>query len=169
VKRGEIVVSAGSLAFFAFMLQEATALRAVGRFGELGSGFWPMLALGACVCLSSGWLVSAVRQHARERGTAVAPPTADGDAEAWRRRRKVALSVVCLLLYVVALPWIGFVLSTLAFVLLFTLAVGETRRRVLAVSPVVVTAIIVLVFARFITIPLPRGAGVFAGFSRLFY
>jgi putative tricarboxylic transport membrane protein len=169
VKRGEIVVSACAVAFFSFMLSEATALRGVGRFGEMGSGFWPMLALGACVCLSAGWLASSVRQRRREGAAGPGPAAAVGDAEAWRRRRKVTLSVLYLLLYVVTMPWIGFVLSTLAFVLLFAHAVGETRRRVLAVSPVVVTAIIVLVFARFITIPLPRGAGVFAGFSRLFY
>jgi hypothetical protein len=32
-----------------------------------------------------------------------------------------------------------------------------------------VTAMIVAVFAKFITIPFPRGVGLFAEFSRLFY
>jgi hypothetical protein len=40
---------------------------------------------------------------------------------------------------------------------------------VLALSPFLVTAVIVAVFAKFITIPFPKGVGVFAELSRLFY
>jgi hypothetical protein len=40
---------------------------------------------------------------------------------------------------------------------------------VLATSPVLMTAVIMGVFAKFITIPFPKGIGVFAEFSRLFY
>jgi hypothetical protein len=40
---------------------------------------------------------------------------------------------------------------------------------ILAASPFLVTAMVVAVFAKFITIPFPRGVGVFAAFSRLFY
>jgi putative effector of murein hydrolase len=67
------------------------------------------------------------------------------------------------------MPWFGFVLSTFLFVFSFAVCLGERRKTVLAVSPFVVTAMIVAVFAKFITIPFPRGVGLFAEFSRLFY
>ena len=46
MKKGEIVLSAVCLAFFSFMFSEAFELRGEGRFGEVGSGFWPLLSLG---------------------------------------------------------------------------------------------------------------------------
>jgi hypothetical protein len=162
--KGEVAASALCLAFFSFMFYEAVGLHGVGRSGEAGSGFWPMLALGASVLLSLGWLVSALRQGAGP-GSAPREPT----AEAWRRRRRVGLSVAALVLYLAVMPWIGFILATLAFVPVFAVGLGETRRRVLTTSPVVVTALVVFIFGWFIAMPLPRGAGVFAAFSRIFY
>ena len=70
----------------------------------------------------------------------------------------------------VVIPWIGFILATLIYIPAFALALGERRKWVLAViSPFLLTAIIVAVFAKFITIPFPKGVGIFAEFSRLFY
>ena len=86
-----------------------------------------------------------------------------------RARVTVALSVACFLTYIIVMPWIGFVLATFLYILAFALALGERRRWVLAVSPVLVTAVILGVFAKFITIPFPKGMGIFAEFSRLFY
>jgi putative tricarboxylic transport membrane protein len=77
--------------------------------------------------------------------------------------------MLCLFLYIAAMPWIGFVLSTFLFVFVFAVSLGERRKLVLSVSPFLVTAMIVAVFAKFITIPFPRGVGMFAAFSRLFY
>jgi len=99
----------------------------------------------------------------------VAAPTPGEAAATWDRRRKVGLSMLCLFLYIVVMPWIGFVLSTFLFVFAFAVSLGERRKWVLAVSPFLVTAMVVAVFAKFITIPFPRGVGVFAAFSRIFY
>ncbi len=69
----------------------------------------------------------------------------------------------------VVIPWLGFILSTLIYIPVFALALGERRKSVLLISPFLLTAIIVAVFAKFITIPFPKGVGIFAEFSRLFY
>jgi hypothetical protein len=45
----------------------------------------------------------------------------------------------------------------------------ERRKSVLIISPVLIPAVIIIVFGKFITMPLPKGVGVFAAFSRLFY
>jgi uncharacterized membrane protein (DUF485 family) len=95
--------------------------------------------------------------------------TPEAVAEKKHQRMTVILSIVTFLAYILAMPWIGFILATLLYVLVFALALGERRRWVLAVSPFLVTAVIVGVFAKFITIPFPKGIGVFAEFSRLFY
>lgn len=169
MKKGEMVVSTVCVVFFSFMAYEALQLRGLGRFGETGSGFWPLLALGASLLLSLGWSIGNLTRLRAEKGTPRGTPTPEDVAEAWRRRRKVGLSVASLLLYILAMPWIGFLLATFLFVPAFALGLNERRPWVLAISPVLVTGIVILVFAKFITIPLPKGEGLFAAFSRIFY
>ncbi|MCE5264593.1 MAG: tripartite tricarboxylate transporter TctB family protein [Deltaproteobacteria bacterium] len=170
MKKGEVVLSGICLAFFSFMFYEALELRSLGRFGEVGSGFWPLLSLGMTVILSLNWLVTNLRKYARERGKPTEePPTPAERMEAWQRRRKIALCSVCLLVYIVILPWIGFILSTMLFILAFVLVLEERRKAVLIASPLLITAAVIVIFAKFITIPLPKGVGMFAEFSRLFY
>ena len=55
------------------------------------------------------------------------------------------------------------------FILVFILALEEKRKLVLIISPLLITAAIILIFAKFIMMPLPKGVGIFAEFSRLFY
>jgi len=169
MKRAEITAGAVCVVFFSFMLIQGLDLIKLKRFGDVGSGFWPVISLVVCLGLSIAWLIMTVVES---RKAAVQPAAARTPAEVaatWDRRRKVGLSMLCLFLYIVVMPWIGFVLSTLLFVFAFAVSLGERRKWVLAVSPFLVTAMIVAVFAKFITIPFPRGVGVFAAFSRLFY
>lgn len=170
MKKGEIFLSAVCLAFFSFMLYEALELRGVGRFGEVGSGFWPILSLGVSTILSLIWLITNLRKYSREKGKGTeAPPAPEAMVEVWRRRRKIAVCSICLLAYIIIMPWIGFILSTILFILAFVLALEEKRKLVLMISPLMITAVIIIIFAKFITIPLPRGEGMFAEFSRFFY
>jgi len=69
----------------------------------------------------------------------------------------------------VVIPWIGFILATLLYIPAFALSLGERRKWLLFIAPFLLTAIMIAVFAKFITIPFPKGVGIFADFSRLFY
>ena len=169
MKKAEIAAGAICIVFFSFMVIQGVGLVQVGRAGEVGSGFWPLLSLFACLGLSVAWLIATVAEAKRARETPAAKPTEEEAAAAWDRRRKVGLSMLCLFLYILAAPWIGFVLSTFLFVFAFAVSLGERRKTVLVVSPFLVTALVVVIFAKFITIPFPRGVGAFAAFSRLFY
>lgn len=169
MKKGEIVFSAMCAAFFGFMLTQTFELLGQGRSGEVGSGLWPFLALLVSIILSLLMLVSSIRKSKSATGEGEPAVTPEAMAEKKRARVAVALSVVCFLAYMVVMPFIGFVLATFLYILAFALALGERRRWVLAVSPILLTAVILGVFAKFITIPFPKGMGIFADFSRLFY
>lgn len=170
MKKGEIVLSAVCLVFFSFMFYEALELRGVGRFGEVGSGFWPLLSLGVTSILSLIWLIGNLRRYFREkRETAEEPLLRETVAAPRGGQKKVALCGFCLLTYIIITPLIGFILSTVLFILAFILALEEKRRLVLILSPPLITAVIIVIFAKFIMMPLPKGIGVFAEFSRLFY
>jgi putative tricarboxylic transport membrane protein len=169
MKKGEIIFSTVCVAFFGFMLTQTFELMGQGRAGEVGSGFWPLLSLMAATALSAVWLVRNLAAYAREKPMAISEPSPAAIPGARDRRRKVVLSVACLLGYIVVMPWIGFILSTMVFVLAFIVALEERRKMVLVISPVLITVTIIVVFAKFITVPLPKGLGIFAAFSRFFY
>jgi putative tricarboxylic transport membrane protein len=167
MKKGEVIFFAVCVVFFSFMFYDGLELRTHGRSGEIGSALWPLMALGASTLLSASLLISSIKKS-RQTGAAE-DLTPEAIAEKKRVRITVALSVVCFLAYLVVMPWIGFVLSTFIYIPAFALALGERRRSVIFISPFLLTAIIVAVFAKFITIPFPKGVGIFAEFSRLFY
>jgi putative tricarboxylic transport membrane protein len=169
MKKGEIIASAACVLFFSFMLFQACELLGEGRVGEVGSGFWPVMSLAACLFFSLIWLITTVIGSKKNRGIPAAVLKPVDAAAVWERRKKVGLSILSLFLYIVAMPWIGFILSTFLFVFAFAVSLGERRKFILAVSPFLVTSLVIIVFAKFITIPFPKGAGVFAAFSRLFY
>ena len=165
MKRNQLIANTAVFVFFLFMLICAFKLHEVRRFGEVGSGFWPLLVLSLATLLSFALLIKEWRSKSQ-----VMEEKSEGERGlSLGGRRRVVLSIICLLFYVVAMPFIGFILSTLLFIYPFVLALGERRKWVLVVSPPLVTALIVLVFAKFITMPLPKGMGFFAAFSRLFY
>lgn len=168
MKKGEIVFFGVSVAFFSFMLYQTLGLAGHGRAGEFGSGTWPTMALGISTLLSVILLVKSVRKAGNE-GDIPEALTPEAAAELRCARATVFWCVVCFLAYLVLIPMIGFILATFLFVGAFAVALGERRRMVLIISPFLLTTIIVSVFAKFITIPFPRGIGFFAGFSRLFY
>ena len=171
MKRDEIVANVVFIAFFIFMLINSLRLHEIRRFGEVGSGFWPILILSTATLLSIILLVSTLIKYLNEKKKASVEASISKEAlvDLKSRRRKFALSVILLFIYVIIMPWIGFVLSTLIYVLAFILALEERRKYVLIISPVLVTALIVIIFAKFIVIPFPRGVGIFAAFSRLIY
>ena len=171
MKKDELVANGAVIAFFAFMLVQAVELKFVRRIGDMGSGFWPILVLSFATFLSILVLIFNTRTYLQEKKARTGEPIepAKSAQEIKERRMKLVLSVVCLLIYILIMPYIGFVLSTFFYVLAFILALGERRKWVLVISPFLVTAMAVAVFGKFITMPLPRGVDAFAAFSRFFY
>jgi TRAP-type C4-dicarboxylate transport system permease small subunit len=171
MKRDEVIANVVIIAFFIFMLIRSFKLHQIRRFGEMGSGFWPMLILSTATLLSMILLISTLIRYLKEKKKTSVEVSVSKEAlvDLKNRRRKFVLSVILLFVYVIIMPWIGFVLSTLIYVLAFILALEERRKYVLAISPILVTALIVIIFTKFIVIPFPRGVGIFAAFSRLIY
>jgi putative tricarboxylic transport membrane protein len=171
MKRDEIIANFVIIAFFIFMLIHSLKLHQIRRFGEVGSGFWPILILSTASLLSIILLVSTLIKYLNEKKKTSVEVSVSKEAlvDLKNRRRKFVLSVILLFIYVLIMPWIGFVLATLLYVLAFILALEERRKYVLAMSPILVTALIVIIFTKFIVIPFPRGVGIFAAFSRLIY
>lgn len=165
MKKHEIWANAFITIFFSFLFYESLKLHAIRRFGEVGSGFWPTIILFTATILSLILLFTNLkRYYQEEKGSSLstASPYSMG-------KKKFIFSAFCLLGYILIMPQIGFILSTILFVLAFIFALEERRKLVLGFSPFLVTAIAIIIFAKILGMPLPRGVGFFATFSRLIY
>jgi len=171
MKKGQIIGNAVILVFFLFLLIDSLKLHEIRRFGEMGSGFWPILILSAATLLSAFLLLSSILEFRKGKGKEEPEETLSPEDLAGRKKHRniVILCAVVTLVYIFAMQAIGFALATLLYVLAFVILLGERRKSVLIVSPVLVTALILVIFSRFIAMPLPRGMGFFADLSRLFF
>jgi len=170
MKKGPIIANGAILVFFLFLLLQSFKLHEIRRFGEVGSGFWPILILALASVLSAILLFSSLMKRKEKGGKdAEEPSSSESIASRKRARRIVVISSGATLVYIFAMQWVGFALATLFYVLAFIVILGERRKWVLIVSPVLVTVFILVVFSKFIAIPFPRGIGIFAELSRFFF
>jgi len=171
MKKGEIIGNAVILAFFLFLLIDSLKLHEIRRFGEMGSGFWPILILSAAVLLSAFLLLSSILKFRKGKGKEESEENLSPAELASRKKQRniVVLCAVVTLGYIFVMQGIGFALATFLYVLAFVFVLGERRKSVLIVSPVLVTALILVVFSRLIAMPLPKGMGFFADLSRFLF
>jgi putative tricarboxylic transport membrane protein len=120
--------------------------------------------------LSASLLFSSLRKG-RKKGQRESeePPSPDSIADRKRARNIVILSSLATLVYIFAMQWVGFAIATLLYVLAFIIILGERRKWVVIFSPLLVTVFILVVFSKFISIPFPKGIGVFADLSRFLF
>ncbi len=172
MKKGPIIANVVILVFFLFMLSQSLKLHEIRRFGEMGSGFWPILILGLASILSGMLLFSSLmkrKDKVEKEKEAEEPPSPESPAARNQAVKVVFLSSIATLVYIFAMQWFGFPIATFLFVLAFILILGERRKWVLIFSPLLVTVFVLVVFSKFIAIPFPRGLGVFAELSRYLF
>jgi putative tricarboxylic transport membrane protein len=171
MKKGQIIGNAVILVFFLFLLIDSLKLHEIKRFGEMGSGFWPILVLSAAALISAFLLFSSILKFRKGKENEEPEETLSPEDLASRKKQRniVIFCAVVTLVYIFAMQAIGFALATLLYVLAFVFVLGERRKSVLIISPVLVTALILVVFSKFIAMPLPKGIGFFADVSRFFF
>jgi len=138
-------------------------LGGIRRFGEVGSGFWPLIVLGFAAALSLFLFFQGLWETIGD-----SRPKTGAQPASWDTGRGLAVMAI-VLVYLLLMPWIGFVVTTPGFVLIFMLGLGERRVGLLSAAPLFITAGLFLFFVKFLQIPLPRGSGVFLHFSRMLY
>ncbi|MEW6333133.1 MAG: tripartite tricarboxylate transporter TctB family protein [Thermodesulfobacteriota bacterium] len=149
--KGDIVAAAGWLLLSAFAFAASLEL-GVGEARNPGAGFLPFWA-SAGLALSAGLLpLSAVwREKGSPQGT-----RAREKAPRTSRRRNSPIAVAALVLYCVALPLLGYLLSTFALMLVL-FGLGETSPRTVVIGSLITALSSYGLFAIALGTPLPGG------------
>jgi putative tricarboxylic transport membrane protein len=136
------------------LLGHTRGLGDVAQPGQLGPAFWPRLVLAglglACLAKLVGVLRAPAAPLPATVGAAVADPV---------DRRRLALGVALIALYVVATPHVGFPLATLAFVAAFMRVAGARSAGALVTTAGLTTVAVLYVFVKVVYLPLPKGGG----------
>lgn len=116
---------------------------------KIGPGFFPTILAGLLVISSLGLMLNALR--GRSRGSA--EPFRWSDAGPRRGVTMVLAAVV----FCVLLKPLGFILTSLIFLLCMMLVFGNRKPLALALGPALVTAGVWLVFEKLLHLNLPDG------------
>ena len=120
----------------------------------VGPGFYPRIVLGLTAAFALGLIVADLLGRARR----VPSPAPSAEAPNYRL---VAAAFGVFAAYVFALPWLGFRVSTLFFLIAMPAALerpkAARRWALIAVIAAVATAVVYIVFERYLHVLLPRG------------
>lgn len=137
------------------------------RYAGIDSDFWPKILLAVVAFIALVQLVQQLLTYVATLDARRSRPS--GDAASVVNWSKLSGAAVLVVAYFVGLQTVGFMLATVIFLLLATRLIGYGNRRLALIYPFVFTGIVTLVFVKVLSMPLPRGAGVFETFSRMFY
>lgn len=153
-----VVVHLLALILPSFMFQSNQSSSQIG----FGPAFWPMVMLRILTILSAIWVgyeICALRRTACP--ALMTTPREDGEYDIG----KALIGLVGIVAYGWLLPIIGFALATSLFIMLWCWF-GNMRKPVVIVSVALIGTIALLwLFMGLALMPLPRGNGIFDGFS----
>ncbi|RKL66460.1 hypothetical protein CR203_14250 [Salipaludibacillus neizhouensis] len=136
----------------------------------IGPKTWPYTLLILLLVLGAYGIISSFFKSKKIQETEATEDNEDNEPE--RRLFKLSIPIVCLItviLYVLLLSVFGFILSSLIFLYGLSFLLGEKKQLNAIIFSIATTTVFVFLFPVLLSIPLPRGMGVFRHFSLLFY
>lgn len=154
-----VLAPLGGLLLALGLFAASRGLDDVAREGTLGPGFWPRVVLSglALACLAK---LAAEWRRGRRDDAAAPPPIARG---------RLAAAIALILLYVLAVPALGFALATVAFIAAFMTLAGARSPLVIAINALGGTVVLLYTFVKLVYLPLPKGAAAFETLTLALY
>lgn len=159
--------------FAIFFLTMTSQIKITNGSFTIGPRTWPYILLILMLALGTFGIISNFIKSKKTQATETTETTDDKeDSEPERRLFNLSIPIVCLLaviIYVLLLNALGFILSSLLFLYGISFLLGEKKQLNAIIFSIVTTTVFVLLFSVLLSIPLPRGMGIFRQFSLLFY
>jgi hypothetical protein len=130
------------------------------RINDVGPEFWPQILLGGLIILSVALLVDI---SSRRRALAAC------EAEEYPFPRRFWYTLALAVAYTLVMPYLGFTISTLLFSLVIMRVLGFRSPKNLLITTAGTTLLFVVLFPKILTVPMPRGVGIFRTISLFFY
>lgn len=125
---------------------------------ELGAAAWPRVILGIMIVLLAVGLVNMIRKKDGKL-----PVSAEGCKAFFKSKLIIGMAICAVTAFI--LPYIGFIPTCALFLVAYGILLGERRPQTLALTAVVATLIIYIIFQGPLGIFLPRGYSFFRSFA----
>jgi len=163
--KGEIIINGVTFAVACMLFYVATTFPQLKFADRVGPAFWPKTILFTVIVLSGSLLLKNVIVGLRRERFDQGEVPVQGE----EGTKRLIVAIVLSIIYGFCVPYGGFLFSIYLFQVLFLLILKVKKVRVLVLFPLSLTATLYIIFIKVLYIPLPRGAGIFLTFSRLFY
>ncbi|MEW6661025.1 MAG: tripartite tricarboxylate transporter TctB family protein [Bacillota bacterium] len=156
----ELIIALGILLFSGLMFYETTKFPPT-RFTDIGPEYWPQIVLGGMILFS---LILLISIFANKQKIGEAPPE---EPKPYPLNFWFAIAIT--VFYIKALPVVGFPIATLLFFIAFLWLLKYRCIKSICLVTVGSTILLVMLFPRLLSIPLPRGTGLFRMITLFFY
>ncbi|MDE2572312.1 MAG: tripartite tricarboxylate transporter TctB family protein [bacterium] len=142
--------------------------------GQIGPNVWPQIVLALMALAAAAELLASARALRRAAGSitvgqAAAEATTEPVREPGGGSFAVALCALLVVAYVVALPYVGFLIASVLLLPLVLLAAGYRRIEGILAMAIVVPIVLSYVFERLLSVVFPIGLGPFEEFTKAVY
>jgi putative tricarboxylic transport membrane protein len=153
-----LFIIGGSLFFYSL----AGQFPEVKGYQQMGDAFWPRLILLVLMGLSVLLIIQTLLVRGKKKAEKKYPVEP--------RDRAALLEIMAgIFLYVLAIPYLGFLLSTFCALIAFSYLMGGRKMKSTILFSLGMTAAVYVVFGYFIYAALPRGVWIFKSLSNLLY
>ncbi|WP_349367712.1 tripartite tricarboxylate transporter TctB family protein [Salinarimonas sp.] len=139
------------------------------RYAGIDTDFWPKIVFAALTIVSGLLVVRTVLDLRATAGGSRAGPASSKEAQPRSTAWRVVAMGALILGYYLAFRYTGFAIATLLFLWAAGLVMRFGNVKALVLFSPIFTVALVVVFSRFLSLPLPRGVGPFYELNRLFY
>lgn len=161
---GAIIFNVLLLIIFSVFLKISFGIEDLREVDPLGAAGFPTAILIILVPLILISLVNAIKDYLKNKEKQSTKETIS------RKSGFITVGIVILIsIFILLLDVVGFLLACLLLTPLLLLILGETNKLRLILLSVFIPITMTVLFGVFLSIPLPRGIGVFLEISRLIY
>ncbi len=153
-----LIIIAGSLFFYSL----AGQLPVVKGYQQMGDSFWPRLILIILMGLAVILFLHSYLARKSQKGAKAVSKSKEG-------RGDLALMMAAMVVYVLVIPYLGFLISTFLALIVFSYLMGDRKPLGMLSFSLGMTAAIYVVFGLIIYTALPRGVWIFKTLSTYIY
>ncbi len=170
--KANVVLSIITIVFSIFFLIQSLKLP-FGTSTNIGAGGWPTIILILLLFMGLFLLVKSLVQMKAVKRAGHHEQTVTDEKESFEPDvvfpYKHWITSIIILLYLIAISVLGFVVATPLFIFIMALIMGMRHWGKLAATSLISSALFIYVFTILLSIPLPRGVGIFRSISLIFY
>lgn len=170
----ERILSVSTIIFAAFFLTVSLQIESRGD-STIGPSSWPSALMAMMLVLGILLTFNVFRKNNKHNSTSedenlvTEEKIVTDDEEELVYPSKFYYMLLLLIVYIICLYFIGFILSTLILITTATLLFGMKKWRNRLITAIASTAGFIVLFPILLSLPFPRGVGIFREISLLFY